>query len=80
MPRHISDTTTHAISGEWGIEDFGPNIGIPPTFVLPTVLLLPVITHNDGQIVYIVTSGMIGVTEGGIWKFVTRDTTEPVVA
>jgi hypothetical protein len=58
MGRLIGSNTTHVLTNEWGLEDFGGDALPQPTFNIPVVTELPAITHADGQ---------------GLWKTRTRD-------
>ncbi len=70
MPKFISNSTTHTASGEWDFENHGPDAS-NNVCILPNGSILPIVTLNDGQIFFVPASGILAMTQGGIWKVVT---------
>jgi len=68
MPKLIAQTGSAAITGEFGCENFGPDVVVQPNFILPVASTLPIPTYASGQIIYIPVSGILAVTSGGVWK------------
>lgn len=67
MPKFTSDVGTHATSGEWSFENFGPDAG-SNILILPNGATLPAVTHNDGQVFFVSGSGIFAITKNGVWK------------
>jgi len=65
--KFTSEAGTHALSGEWSFQGFGPDKA-PSICIFPNGTVLPAITHNNGQIFFVSSSGVLAVTKGGVWK------------
>jgi len=65
MSKLITITETHQMSGEYSFEDYMS--AQENTLILPVGTGLPAITSTNGQIIFIYTSGILAVTDGGVW-------------
>lgn len=65
--RLLSQDGTHTITGELGLENHGPDAS-PSILILPSVTTLPAIAANNGQVVFVYTSGILAITQNGIWR------------
>ena len=67
MPKLLANNLPTTISGEFGCENFGPDVPTEPAFIIPTGSTLPLPTYTDGQLMYIAVSGIIAITQNSIW-------------
>lgn len=69
MPKHITQSGTFEMSGEYDFSGHGPNAD-ESKLILPVVATLPAPTSP--QIVYIATSGVLAISDGTTWRFKNR--------
>ena len=67
MPRFIDTQNNFEFNGEFDCENHGPDAG-ENILIIPAGATLPAITFNDGEMYFVIPSGILGVTVGGAWR------------
>ena len=66
MPKHLAESGTFEMSGEYDFYGHGPNAS-PSKVVLPNGATAPDV--STAQIFYIPASGVLAISDGTTWRF-----------
>lgn len=71
MPKFVSNSNSHAMSGEWDFENHTPGhdvskVIIPNGATLPTIL-----EYQTGQLFFVTGSGILAMSVSGVWYTAT---------
>ena len=67
MPRFLSTSGNFNASGEYDFTPHGGNAAVS-RLIIPTSDTLPAVTYADGQMHYVPTSGILAISQGGVWR------------